>query len=195
MKMNRNNMIGADLSRISFSTGTDAVQPTNRLAFATRARWMIVDDDTDLLSLLSQMLELVVDVDVVSFSNSTEALLAFQADPAAYDIIITDYHMPGMNGMELCRRLRMVSPNLGVILSTSDETVSVEEALGRGFRTLLRKPYAIAALTELLARHSAQSNQTVGCDRSQSVWSSPASRDMQPAGAPKEECSHWIASF
>jgi DNA-binding NtrC family response regulator len=184
MKINRDQLIGA----VQIFPGNN-----NRLPLGTRQRWLLVDDDTDLLALLRQMIELVADVEVVSFSNSTEALLAFQADPDAYSLVITDYHMPGMDGMELCRRLRMVAPSLAVILATSDDSVSVEEALRRGFRTLLRKPYNFDSLTQVVARQASVGEAAEEFEAPAPRWAiefTPARPVAQPVA-----CSGWIASF
>jgi CheY-like chemotaxis protein len=115
-----------------------------------RARWMIVDDDQDILSLIRDIVARFSDVDIECFNSPKDALTAFQAEPEAFEFVITDLEMPGMSGVELCRRLRGLSPSLKILLSTGSEMMSDEEAAQKGFCGLLRKPFPFAALQHAL---------------------------------------------
>jgi CheY-like chemotaxis protein len=58
--------------------------------------------------------------------------------------------MPDMSGIELCRRLRALSPSLKILLSTGSDILSDDEAVQKGFCGLLRKPFPLAALQNAL---------------------------------------------
>lgn len=55
--------------------------------------------------------------EVVSALNGTEALEKFKADD--FDLVILDIQMPGMNGIEVLRQMKMMNPDIPVILSSA----------------------------------------------------------------------------
>jgi CheY-like chemotaxis protein len=62
-----------------------------------------------------------------------------------FDLVITDYAMPGMNGLDLATKIREVRPSLPIILATGYAELQAEDA--RGF-TRLAKPYTQDQLTQ-----------------------------------------------
>jgi CheY-like chemotaxis protein len=84
-------------------------------------------------------------------SNGLEALAAFEADPAAVDLVISDMTMPGMTGDVLAGRLKAVRPELPVILCTGySEKTSAETARAQGIDAFVMKPVLMADLTRLI---------------------------------------------
>jgi DNA-binding response OmpR family regulator len=74
-------------------------------------------------------------------SDSKAALEMIRRDPLACDLVITDLDMPLLNGVELCGMLRVIRPELPVIMVTGyDRQVSEEQAADLGIRELLLKP-------------------------------------------------------
>jgi two-component system KDP operon response regulator KdpE len=65
------------------------------------------------------------------------------------DLVITDLAMPVMDGLELCRRLRAISPVPIIVLSAKGEEKTKVEALDSGADDYITKPFGI---DELLAR-------------------------------------------
>jgi len=65
------------------------------------------------------------------------------------DLVITDLAMPNMNGLELCRRLRLISQVPIIVLSVRGEEKTKVEALDAGADDYVTKPFGIE---ELLAR-------------------------------------------
>ena len=59
--------------------------------------------------------------------NGTEALAKFEREP--FDMVVTDYHMEGMNGLELARRLREQAPGLPIIIVSGYATPEPCEAV------------------------------------------------------------------
>jgi len=115
-----------------------------------RSRWMIVDDNPDILSLIQDIVGRFSDVDIERFNSRQAALRAFAAEPEAFEFVITDLEMPDLNGLELCRRLRGLAPALKILLAAGSEIMSDEEAAQKGFCGLLRKPFPFAALQSAL---------------------------------------------
>ncbi|MBT9371084.1 PAS domain-containing protein [Rhizobium sp. CSW-27] len=74
---------------------------------------------------------------VVEAGSAREALDA--VDGAAIDILVTDVHLPDMNGLDLLRRMRESHPDLPVIFATGDMHVPGSEGLTKA--TLVTKPY------------------------------------------------------
>ena len=86
------------------------------------------------------------------FSSPLAALEAVTAAPASCDVVITDFTMPGMNGVELAKRLLAVRPDLPVILYSGDISRVVESAHAAGIREVLEKPATLAELAAAVQR-------------------------------------------
>jgi len=99
-------------------------------------RVMIIDDDGDIRSSLVYALD-SCGFPVTSCENGTEALLNSMFEE--FDYFITDYDMPGMDGIALVRRLRERFPR-AVIIGTSGKDLG-EEFLRAGANDFLRKPF------------------------------------------------------
>jgi CheY-like chemotaxis protein len=60
-----------------------------------RTRWMIVDDNEDILSLMQAIATRLGDVAAECFNSPKNALAAFRAAPEKFPLVITDLEMPG----------------------------------------------------------------------------------------------------
>lgn len=117
---------------------------------ASRQRWMIVDDNKDILTLMRTVIAHCADVDIQCFHSPQAALATFTSTPKAFDLVITDLEMPDMSGIELGSRLWKLSPTIKVLLSTGSEILTATEARQKGFCGMLRKPFLIASLRRAL---------------------------------------------
>jgi PAS domain S-box-containing protein len=82
-----------------------------------------------------------------------QALAQFQADPDAFDLLITDLTMPGMNGIDLAAAVLKCRPHLPVILGSGfagDWTPAM--AREAGIREVVAKPFSTAELAGAVAR-------------------------------------------
>jgi response regulator RpfG family c-di-GMP phosphodiesterase len=114
-------------------------------------RILLVDDDAALRMLLRTTFE-VFDIDVEEAENAAAADRAVRTfEP---DVLVLDVRMPGMDGLEFCRRLRAEPANdgLGVVLLTGSEGGSEAEAEAAGADTLLRKPFSPLELLAAVER-------------------------------------------
>lgn len=101
----------------------------------------MVDDDQHLL-LLSETVLNKLGYNVISYSNSTHALEMFRELPALFDLVITDYRMPGRNGAELSREFLKINENIPIIICAGDESIVDEEEIESCGATLfIRKPF------------------------------------------------------
>jgi CheY-like chemotaxis protein len=81
-------------------------------------RWMLVDDNADILSLAAELVKNLTDAKVESFNSPLAALAAFADAPEKYELVVTDFEMPEMDGVEFCGRLRAIAPAQKIILAT-----------------------------------------------------------------------------
>ena len=109
-------------------------------------RWMIVDDDEQILLLLAAVIQRMTQAEVESYNSPQAALAAFRAAPGKYELVITDFDMPEMDGVELCRRIRAIAPGQEIFLATGSGFFTEEAAYQAGFAALLNKPFPVSAL-------------------------------------------------
>lgn len=112
---------------------------------------MIVDDNADVLWLLSELAAQLTDAEIGCFSSPREALAVFGGAPEKFQFVITDLEMPDMDGIEFCRRLRALSPGIKVLLSSGSRILTNAEAVQNGFCGLLPKPFPLVAMRRELA--------------------------------------------
>ena len=104
-----------------------------------RPRVLCVDDEPVILQILRRLLE-VQGFDPVTCSDPIEAISAF--GEGAFDVVVTDIHMPTMDGLALMRALREVQPELPVVVVTGHGTVDTAiQALREGATGMLVKPF------------------------------------------------------
>ena len=102
---------------------------------------LVVDDDPDILETLRTFYSYgLVDVRVLTANSGAEALAILEVERV--DLVVSDYKMPGMTGIELLGRAREMSPGLPTILVTAFGGVTLtEQAVGSaGIDRLFRKP-------------------------------------------------------
>jgi len=117
---------------------------------------LYVDDDEVMLLMVERLLERA-GYRATCCPNAQEALALVQASPLAVDIVVSDYNMPGMSGLELAEALARVRPDLPLVISSgylSEELVSGAERLG--VRHLLQKQNTLEELVRLVRRILAQ---------------------------------------
>jgi putative two-component system response regulator len=104
-----------------------------------RPRVLCVDDEPVILQILRRLLE-VQGFEAIACSDPKAALANFSA--GVIDVVITDIHMPGMDGLTLMRGLRQLEPELPVVIVTGHGTVDTAiQALREGASGMLVKPF------------------------------------------------------
>ena len=113
---------------------------------------LYIDDDASLIFLVQRRLERR-GYRISGYSNQSEALAALSGDPAAFDLVVTDYNMPGMSGLDVARKVRLIRDDLPVVIASGfiDETLRAQ-ARGAGVRELVFKANAIEDLCNAFAR-------------------------------------------
>jgi CheY-like chemotaxis protein len=116
---------------------------------------LIVDDHPVNRMLLKQQLELL-GLHVKSAESGTPALTVWQSQPI--DLIITDCHMPEMDGYELTRQIRAIEqatgkPRVPVLAWTANVLAEESEhSRSAGMDDMLTKPTELAVLKEMLIK-------------------------------------------
>jgi len=111
-----------------------------------KPRILVVDDEPQLTRVLRTGLK-SHGYDVRTAADGLSGLETF--NDWHPDLVITDLAMPNMNGLELCRKIRAVSPAPIIVLSAKGEEKTKVEALDIGADDFVTKPFGI---DELLAR-------------------------------------------
>jgi CheY-like chemotaxis protein len=122
--------------------GAGAAIPSARPA-PQPARVLLVDDDAPARLMIAVGLRDAGHA--VTEAADAEAALDALGGGAAFDILVTDYAMPGMNGMALATAARAGRPGLPVVLMTGHAAES-EDALEHAADAVLRKPFALDEL-------------------------------------------------
>lgn len=111
----------------------------------TPLRILLVDDDPLIRSVGRELLE-NLGYEVATAGDGEEALSHY-GQGAPPDLVILDYHLPGLSGPELVRRLRRLHPEAPVLVASgffaARELADLEEAGALGF---LNKPFRLAEL-------------------------------------------------
>jgi two-component system, response regulator FlrC len=113
---------------------------------------LIVEDEPDILYILRGLIrELTAGYEIVAVSNGNAALEQLAQRSVA--LVVTDYHMPEMTGLQLAEQVRAGWPDVPVIMVTAYSTARIEkQAAAAGVREFLAKPFALEHLKAALAR-------------------------------------------
>ena len=110
-----------------------------------RRRVLIIEDEKELADLVKRHLE-DSGFAVEAVSRGDDGLRAAEATP--FDLILLDLMLPGMDGIEVCRRLRARNVDTPIVMATA-RTTEVDKVLGleMGADDYIAKPFGIAELT------------------------------------------------
>jgi len=153
-----------------------------------RLRALVVDDEPPLVRIVSGYLERE-GFDVVAAGDGEAAVrLAREADP---DVIVLDLMMPGVDGVEACRRIRMFSDAYIVMLTARDEEVDKLVGLSVGADDYVTKPFSprelVARIRAMLRRPRVPATPGGGpVRRFGDLEIDPAGREARVGGRPVE---------
>ena len=113
---------------------------------------LYLDDEEALVFLVKRLLERR-GYRVSGYSNQNEALAALSAAPDSFDMVVTDYNMPGMSGLDVAHEVRILRPELPVVIATGfvDEDLPRQAALA-GVSEVVFKASEVDALCETFVR-------------------------------------------
>jgi two-component system, chemotaxis family, chemotaxis protein CheY len=113
---------------------------------------MVVDDSKAMRAVLVRMLKTCGYEEIVEAANGVDAFRVIR-DNGSPDVVLVDWNMPEMSGIEFVRRVRNsgLIDEASVVMVTSETAIEkVAEALESGADEYLMKPFTIEALLEKL---------------------------------------------
>jgi CheY-like chemotaxis protein len=113
---------------------------------------LLVDDQRDIVRLLHSTLQtLGHDLDIVDAPSGEEALL--EASRRQVDLLVADYRLPGISGVELMRKIKVRNPGMRVIfISGMTDRKSRDEMLHAGGVAIFDKPIPLADFLDAVER-------------------------------------------
>lgn len=103
----------------------------------------IVDDESDITMLFHDALKSLPGITIFPFNEPRLALEHFKTDNSEYSLIISDFRMPELNGMELLKKIKDLNPFIRTILMTAfglDDKLLKEYGKKEIINAFLQKP-------------------------------------------------------
>lgn len=113
---------------------------------------LIVEDEPDILLILQRVIrDLAGGYDIIPLQSAQEAIERLAQQPTA--LIITDYMLPGMNGLQLTEAVKQTSPDTYVVLITAYATSELEnKARAARVNHFFPKPFPLAEFETVVRR-------------------------------------------
>ena len=117
-----------------------------------RQHILYIDDDESLVFLIKRLLERR-GFRFSGYTDQAEALKALRANPADFDLVVSDYNMPGLSGLDVAREVNLIRPDLPVAVASGfiDEALR-DQAVDAGVCELIFKANAVEDLCDAFAR-------------------------------------------
>jgi CheY-like chemotaxis protein len=122
------------------------------LASALKTKRVLYVDDMKELREVARMALTRVGHKVDCAPDGLDAFKMVSANPLAYDVVVSDHHMAGMNGLELVIRLREINYPGVIAIVSSELNLDVELEYRRlGVDKIMQKPVEIATLRSMVS--------------------------------------------
>src|SRR6266545_358842 len=157
-------------------------------ATGARFRALVVDDEPPLVQVVSGYLSREGFDVVTAADGETAVALARDSGP---DVVVLDLMLPGIDGIEVCRRIRAFSDAYIIMLTAKSDEVDKLVGLSVGADDYLTKPFSprelVARVRAMLRRPRAEPDAAAGpVRRFGPLEIDPASRDVLVEGRPVE---------
>ncbi len=115
-------------------------------------RVLVADDSSTMRKIILRSLQAVGVTDATEAADGTEAVALFK--PGEFEMVLTDWNMPGKTGLEVIQEIRQQDANVPIIMITTEaEKGRVMQAIQAGVSDYLVKPFTADTLREKLEKH------------------------------------------
>jgi DNA-binding NtrC family response regulator len=129
---------------------------------------LLIDDQSSVLDVEKKMIERL-GYKVIGTTEAVAAIAIFQADPKAFDLVITDMTMPGMTGDTLAEKILEIRADIPIIICSGySELISQDQATELGIREFLMKPVGIIEMSDKI--RSVSIAVILSTAKSKSAW-------------------------
>ena len=116
---------------------------TNKTRFLS-----VVDDELDIMSLFRYALSQIGDTSVIGFTDSVHALEHFKLNQSNYGLILSDFRMPNIDGMELLKKVKTINPSVKTVLISAFEVNEKDFEQSNCVDAFLQKPISVPDLID-----------------------------------------------
>ena len=110
-------------------------------------RALVADDSSTMRKIILRSLQAVGIPEAVEAADGSEAVNLFK--PGEFDLVLTDWNMPGKTGLEVVQEIRAKDPKVTIIMVTTEaEKARVIEAIKAGVNNYVVKPFTPDGLAE-----------------------------------------------
>lgn len=114
-------------------------------------RVLVADDSSTMRKIIIRSLLAVGAEGTTEAADGTEAVNLFK--PGEFDLVLTDWNMPGKNGLEVVQEIRKIDANVPIMMVTTEaEKSRVLQAIEAGVTDYLVKPFTAETLREKLGK-------------------------------------------
>jgi len=131
-------------------------------SMSTRPSVMVVDDEEELANLYRRILD-GSGFNCVSFTDPLLALENFHKNQYKYTLVITDFRMPGINGIEFANEIRHYNQQVQILLLTAyfdDDRLTSEDFINANFAEVVEKPVSLKVLLSRVSQLCNSSHRT-----------------------------------
>ena len=119
------------------------------MAEELKAKVLLVDDEEDFLKTLAERLE-TRGLKVTTAASGEDALASIEGQE--FDLIVLDLAMPGLDGLETLKRVKVLQPEAEIIMLSGQGSIKTSiEAMKLGACDFLQKPVDMAALLDKIS--------------------------------------------
>jgi PAS domain S-box-containing protein len=136
-------------------------EPERSVPLLGQGRVLYVDDEKALATAVARMLE-SLGYQATVCNSAAEAIELVRLAPQAFDVVLTDFSMPGLSGTDLARELMRIRPGLPVVLTSGYAERAGENLSALGICLRLDKPFDRVSLSEALNQVLASSIKACG---------------------------------